>query len=326
MVVILLNAFIFYLIKYPNPVFGLSRFNLYGNPGAAGKIKSLIIKTLKPFITHDLSNQILFFFLINSIYLSFEFVQLPDTSYTGLIKNFLYASLSASIFALFISTVPNEKRKIHQARRVKIEFIPFIERDNIVRAELDYWDNMFADNKFLQNKRETLETKILKAQHNQQKTKKEHNVTSLHEHGLTIYQEQTNIYDIMLSLINDDITFILRMKECDISLFPEIYNSLQELESQLVWLKNTVTGKVTTDPTYRDKAIAQSLCTCIGKKQQLLQMYSQTIRNYCDDAHDNIADIIRPKTNKDMLIHIYDRIKILYLNIESTIKLFLTKN
>lgn len=321
-----MNILILYLIKYPNSVFGLSRFNLYGVPGAAGKIKTLIIKTLKPFITHDLSNQILFFFLINSIYLSFEFVQLPDTSYTGLIKNFLYASLSASIFALFISTVPNEKRKKHQARRAKIEFIPFIERDNIVRTELDYWDNIFIDKNYCPSKRNTLETKILNAQHSQQKISKEHYATSLHEHGLTIYQEQHNIYDILLLFIDDDITFILRMKECDISLFPEIYDPLQELESQLVWLKNTVTGKFKTEPTHRDKAIAQSLCTCIGKKQLLLQLYSQTIRNYCDDAHENIADIVRPKTNQDTLLLIYDKLRKKYLNIESLIKLFLTKN
>ena len=294
-----------YIINFPQQFFGISRFNIYGLNKINFSPLRLIIKAAKPFITHDFANKLLILVFVNSICLAFYFANLSDSSYTGLYKNIVYSFLSASVFSIFISSLPAERRKYSQAYRLKIEFTPLIERDNMIRTELNFWDNLISKKMFNVDNSIRLQELILDAKNNNVKLTKDYHVTALHHHGLSIYHKNISLFDVMIELIQDDITFILRIKECDTSLFPEINESIQDFESQIAWLKNIVSGSVTTAPEYRNKAISQAFSACMGRKQILLTAYSDGARNYCNDSFECIFDKLSYKSNKAVLLMIY---------------------
>ena len=306
MMLIILNLLVLYIINYPKQFFRVSRFNIYGVNKFRLTTLRFLIKIVKPFVTNDFTNKLLMLVFINCTYLAFCLVNLPDSSYTGLYKNIVYSFLSASIFSIFMSSLPNERRKYTQAHRIKIEFIPFIERDNMIRAEIDFWDDLFLKNNFNIDNHKRLQDLIIDAQSRNIKLTKDYHVTALHHHGLSVYHKDLSLYDVIIELIQDDITFILRIKECDTSLFPEISESLQDFESQIVWLKNTVSGAVTTTPDYRNTAIVQSLSACMARKQILLKAYSDGARNYCNDSFECITDKLSYKSNRMVLLMIYN--------------------
>lgn len=315
MLLVILNLLALYIINYPTQFFKVSRFNIYGLNKLRFNAAKLFIKIVKPFITNDFTNKLLILVFINSSCLAFYLVNLPDSSYTGLYKNLIYSFLSASIFSIFVSSLPNERRKYNQAHRMKIEFVPLIERDNMIRAELDFWDNLISKQKFNVDNHMKLQDLIIDVQHNNTTLTKAYHLTALHHHGLSVYNENASLYDVMLEIIKDDITFILRIKECDTSLFPEINESLQEFESQIVWLQNTVSGAVRTSPEYRNKAIAQSISACMARKQILLKAYSDGARNYCNDPFDCIADKLSYNSNIQVLMMIY---RLILENVKNT--------
>ena len=49
---------------------------------------------------------------------------------------------------------------------MKIEFVPLIERDNMIRAELDFWDNLISKQKFNVDNHMKLQDLIIYVQHN----------------------------------------------------------------------------------------------------------------------------------------------------------------
>ena len=61
---------------------------------------------------------------------------------------------------------------------MKIEFVPLIERDNMIRAELDFWDNLISKQKFNVDNHMKLQDLIIDVQHNNTTLTKAYHLTA----------------------------------------------------------------------------------------------------------------------------------------------------
>lgn len=308
---IILNLFILYLITFPNQLIGVSSFNSHGRTGTSSRLKRYLAKLIRPFVTNDLSNNILLFVFMNSFYLSILLAPDEYSKYFILTQNLLYALLSASIFSYFISLIPNEKRKTHQARQVDILFNPLVERDNVIRNEFGISGAVTEQRGLRVVKDSNLNEQFIDVIVNGRRLSKCYSVESYHIHGITTFNQGANIYDVLSSIICDDETFVIRVKNSDISLFPDLYGPLQDFESSLVWLKTIKTQY--EEGNLRDvKSLSRQLVLWLENKEKVLVSYSKSIRNYGFSSHHSFFDKSLWMSNKEVFFHFFEKLKSIF--------------
>ncbi|KPL97776.1 hypothetical protein [Vibrio splendidus] len=270
-----LNILLFYLTKYPRRTLNQNTFHFTYNSSLKNTsfeesevtklIKKIIIKTLKPFLVRDHSNNLSLYCFCNSL------LALIVLDLSSVLESLFVSINAACIFHYIVIAIPNEKHKVASLRKLSLIIKPFKYNDDTLYSMLGYQSESVDLSNFHTNDLERLKTKLAKRMDELVGGSHTYSIYNWDKLNILRVKSDARFSQVWEYIIQYDGQFLTLVKDADLTLFPSLTIAIEHFYQQHNFLTTAEPSKTNPEVHYRGYLVA---------RQNVIAEYINTAANY----------------------------------------------